>query len=85
MAAQDPNGQGVGTRAEERVNAADYTGAATDAHGYLFESIVSPSAYIVPGNASYAANGVSIMPGTYANSLTPQEAADLIAYLQSLE
>ncbi len=85
LASADPSGVGVGARAAGHVSAADYTGAATDAHGYLFESIVNPSAYIVPGNASYAANGVSIMPGIYATTLSAQNVADLIAYLETLQ
>jgi cytochrome c2 len=78
---------GIGTRAAGRVSAADYAGAATDAHGYLFESIVDPSVYIVPGNPAYvnAANGDSLMPATYATTLSAQNVADLIAYLETLE
>ena len=78
---------GIATRAAERVNAADYTGAATDAHGYLFESIVNPSAYIVDDNPAYinSATGESLMPGTFATTLSAQNVADLIAYLETLE
>lgn len=82
-----PSGQGVGTRAAGHVSAADYTAAATDAHGYLFESIVNPSAFIVDGNAAYTnpANGDSLMPAIYATTLSAQNVADLIAYLETLE
>lgn len=85
LASADPNGKGVATRAAEHAADPSYTGAATDALGYLFESIVLPSAYIVPGNAAYAANGQSIMPAIYANTLSAQNVADLIAYLETLE
>lgn len=87
LAAGDPDGQGIGTRAGLRIEAADYAGAATTPEQYLFESIVSPDAYIVPGNATYvnAANGQSIMPHTYATAMSAQHMADVIAYLQSLE
>ncbi len=85
LAASDPEGVGIGTRAGLRLAAADYTGAATTPAQYLFESIVNPDVYIVPGNATYAANGASIMPHTYATTLDAQHMADIIAYLQSLE
>lgn len=76
---------GVGTRADERVNEAGYTGAATDGHGYLFESIVDPSAFIVDANPAYtnASTGDSLMP-SFA-TLSAQNVADLIAYLETLE
>ena len=87
LAVNDPNGQGVGTRAALHLSEADYAGAATTPEQYLFESIVSPDAYLVPGNATYinAANGQSIMPHTYATTLDAQHMADIIAYLQSLK
>jgi nitric oxide reductase subunit C len=87
MASGDPNGQGIGTRAEGRLDAADYEGAATNGDQYLFESIVAPDAYLVPGNATYvnASNGQSIMPHNYATLLDAQMLADVIAYLQTLE
>jgi mono/diheme cytochrome c family protein len=70
---------GVGARAETRYSAADYTGQATSAQQYLLESIVNPNAYVVEG---YAAN---LMPQNYGETLTAQEAADLIAYMLSLK
>ncbi len=81
LAAQSPDNKGVADHAAERYQAADYTGQATSPELYLLESIILPSAYIVPG-ANYAApTGQSLMPNTYTQSLTKQEAADLIAYL----
>src|SRR5690606_18754379 len=44
-----PSLAGVAARAAETVAHPDYAGAATDAEGYLRESIVSPSAHLVPG------------------------------------
>jgi mono/diheme cytochrome c family protein len=85
LASGDPNGQGIGTRAELRLDEAGYSGAATDGDQYLFESIVEPDAYIVPGNPAYTANGSSIMPHDYGAKLTAQNMADLIAYLQTVE
>lgn len=69
---------GIGARAEERVQAEDYTGEATTAQQYLLESIVHANAYVVDG---YEAN---IMPGDFGQRLTPQQAADLIAYMETL-
>src|SRR3990170_1798737 len=42
LASADPNGEGVGARAEKRFTGADYTGKAASAQQYLFESIVLP-------------------------------------------
>lgn len=70
---------GIGTRAEERFAQADYTGNATSAQQYMLESIVLPNVYVVDG---YNAN---IMPPNYADTVTAEQAADLIAYLLSLK
>lgn len=69
---------GIGDRAGVRYTQADYTGHATSAEQYLLESIVIPNAYVVSG---FEAN---IMPGNYGGRLTVQDAADIIAYLQSI-
>jgi len=74
---------GIGARAEARLTES-YTGKAKTPEQYLFESIVDPSAYIVSGGA-YAANGVSLMPATYGDTLTKQDTADIIAYLETLK
>ena len=83
--ASENNNQGIGTRAPERIKAADYKGKATTGDQYIFESIVSPDAYIVPGNAAYLSNGQSIMPHTFAQQLSLQNVADIIAYLDTLK
>ena len=69
---------GIGDRAATRFSQEDYTGAATSAEQYLLESIVSPSAYVVPGF-------VIQMPANFGQSLTAQETADLIAYMLTLK
>ncbi len=69
---------GIGDRAAERILEADYTGQATTAEEYLFESIVSPEAFTVSGF------GQGIMPANYGGRLSRQDVADLIAYLLSL-
>jgi mono/diheme cytochrome c family protein len=70
---------GIGERAATRFTQPDYTGKATSAEQYLFESIALTSAFIVPGYSD------GVMPGIYGNTLTDQNMADLIAYLLSLK
>ncbi len=69
----------IGARAETRFTESGYTGAAASAQEYLVESIVLPDAHVVEG---YADN---IMPEDYGSKLTPQQMADLVAYLLSLK
>lgn len=77
-----PSLAGVRSRAEEIVASPEYTGSATDATGYILESILDPSAHVVPG-AMYSAGGTSFMPDTYRDSMTDEEIDDLVAYLMS--
>jgi mono/diheme cytochrome c family protein len=50
---------------------------------YFAESIINPGAVIERGRGYAAADGSSKMP-SYADSLTVQEAVDLVAYLRQL-
>jgi mono/diheme cytochrome c family protein len=77
--AGDGTTPGIGTRAAARLDEPGYNGQATTADQYLLESIVDPNAYLV---ADYAAN---LMPGDFGGRLTPQDAADLIAYMLTFE
>ncbi len=70
---------GIGDRAASRIEQADYTGNASTGEQYLLESIVQPNVFVVEG---YPAN---IMLGNYGETLTPQEAADLIAYMLTIK
>jgi cytochrome c553 len=70
---------GVGTRAADRLKDPAYKGKATSPEQYLFESVVNPNAYVVNGFAS------GVMPQNYANQLTDQNLADIIAYLLTLK
>jgi mono/diheme cytochrome c family protein len=67
---------GIGERAALRIQQPDYTGDATTAEQYLFESIVLPNIHIVEGFAP-------IMPNTYSQTLTEQDVADMIEYLMT--
>lgn len=79
-----PTMAGIATRAAEIIQQPAYTGAATDAEGYILESIVEPSAHIVPPIEAYSANGVSFMPHNAEEQLTPEQIQALVAYLMTL-
>lgn len=65
-----PSLKGVATIAGSRV-------PGLSAGVYLYQSIVSPAAYIVPGFSNE-------MYGQFGRDLTPQQLADLVAYLLTL-
>jgi cytochrome c2 len=46
---------------------------------YLYESITNPNAYLVPGFQP------DLMPKTFADTLSPQDLADIIAFLMTQE
>lgn len=79
-----PTLAGLSTRAARIVTSADYKGEAKDAVGYIRESIVNPSAHLIPGSM-YSANGTSFMPTGYDKSLTAEQLDHLTAYLASLK
>ena len=78
-----PTLAGIGLRADSVVTRSDYAGSAKDAAGYLRESIVSPSAHLVPGTI-YSAGGRSFMPDNYDETLTSEQIDQLVAYLITL-
>lgn len=69
---------GIGSRAAERIKESDYTGKATTPEQYLLESIVDPKIHIVSGFQP-------LMPANFGQTLTAQDVADLIAYLQTFK
>jgi len=71
--------KGIGTRADERILSADYTGAATASEQYLRESIVQTNDYVVEGYEP------GIMVATYGETLTAQDLSDIISYLLTLK
>ena len=79
-----PSLAGIVARATARVDSASYTGSATDAAGYIRESIEQPSAHLVTG-AMYSAAGRSFMPDNYRETLTEDQIAQLVAYLMTLQ
>lgn len=73
-------GPAIGSRAEERVKAQDYQGAAKNGTEYLIESLVHPNAYIVSGFPN-------IMPviNKPPIGLSVDEIAAVVAFLQSIQ
>lgn len=79
-----PSMAGMATRAAETLASPDYAGSATDVEGYIRESIVAPSAHLVPG-AMFSAEGVSFMPNTYAEALSEEQVEQLVAFLGTMK
>ncbi len=78
-----PSLAGIGTRAAALVTDQSYTGTATDAAGYIRESITNPHAYLVAG-PTYSAGGRSFMPDNFTTTLTPEQIDQIVAYLSTL-
>ncbi len=77
----------VAVRASSRVTSPEYKGEATDAIGYLFESMVKPSAFVVDGYGTVIGKKVvSPMPDVSSGTirLNKVELAATVAYLQSV-
>ena len=79
-----PTLAGLRARAEETLASGNYTGEATDVESYIRESVVNPSAHLVPGEM-YSAGGTSFMPTGYDQNLTAEQLDHLVAYLGSLK
>lgn len=79
-----PSLAGLATRAAEIIASPGYDGKATNIKQYIRESIVTPGAYLVPGEM-YSADGTSFMPTGYDESLTEEELEQLTAYLATLK
>jgi len=79
LGARAPDLAGMGGRAAARVAEPGYTGEATDAEGYIRESLSAPCAYVVEGYEC-------IMPviDQPPVNLSPIEMTLVIAYIQSL-
>jgi nitric oxide reductase subunit C len=73
--------------AEDRIKERGYKGKAASAEEYLFESLVDPSAYVVPGfGAAGTKDTVSPMPAVVESAigLNRTEIEAVVAYLQQL-
>lgn len=80
-----PSLAGVAERARERVADPSYHGSARTAAEYLRESILHPSAYVVPEARFAAPDGTSLMPNMYSTTLQGQQVDDVVAYLEVLQ
>jgi nitric oxide reductase subunit C len=80
-----PNLGNIATEAARIVQSPDYHGKATDAAGYIRESILDPNVYIVPGDVYHSADGQSVMPKDFGKTLTASQIDDLVAYLLTLK
>lgn len=74
----------IGTVAAQRVQDPDYRGKATDAAGYIRESIRDPNAFVLTG-PTYSSGGRSLMPTGLDASLGSEEVDHLVAYLMTLQ
>ncbi|MEZ4728061.1 MAG: c-type cytochrome [Caldilineaceae bacterium] len=74
-----PSLQGVAARAATVIADPNYQGTAESAAEYLHESINAPDLYVAPGFVP------GLMRPTFAEALTAQEQADLVAYLLTLQ
>lgn len=79
-----PSLAGLTARTEKLFASGEYKGKSKDLADYIRESVIEPSAHVVPG-PMYSANGTSFMPTTYAKDLTPAQLDQLTAYLSSLK
>jgi len=79
---------GVAIRAGARIKEARYSGMARDGQGYLLESILRPSAYVVRGFGVPDGKGDTVSPMPLVMGpeigLTGLEVKAVAAYLQSL-
>ena len=76
-----PNLGNIATEAARIVRSREYHGRARTAAEYIRESILDPNAYIVPGPAYRTAEGQSVMPKDFKQTLKAGELDDLVAYL----
>ena len=76
-----PNLGNIASEAARIVRLREYRGRAKDAAAYIRESIVDPNAYIVPRPNYRQADGQSVMPKNFGETLTPAQLDDLVAFL----
>jgi len=74
----------IGTTAAQRIKDPSYRGKATDAAGYIRESIHDPNAFVLTG-PTYSSGGRSLMPTGLDASLTPEQVDNLVAFLLTLK
>ena len=80
-----PSLAGIAATAAARVKAPDYHGKATDAAGYIRESILDPNADRRHRARPISSDGQSLMPAGFGQSLQPAQVDALVAYLMTLK
>jgi nitric oxide reductase subunit C len=78
-----PSLAGLGPRAASMVGSGESKGKAQSGEDYIRESLLQPSAHIVPGQ-TFSAGGQSIMPA-YGDILKPDEIDHLVAFLATFK
>ena len=68
----------LGLNGPKRLADPGYHGDATNPHDYIYESILSPGAYVVPGYPDH------VMPRWYGQKLSAAALDKIAAYLESL-
>lgn len=71
----------IGTEAAGRIADPGYKGKATDAAAFVRESITDPNADVAPKCPTGGTCFRDVMPKDFAQKLTGQQLADLVAYL----
>jgi nitric oxide reductase subunit C len=74
-----PDQTHLATNVAQRIADPNYKGKAKDVASYIRESIVEPSAYVVPNFPDH------LMPPNFGQQLSAQDLNDLIAYLLTLK
>jgi mono/diheme cytochrome c family protein len=68
----------LGLNGPKRLADPDYHGSATTLHDYIYESILSPGTYVVPGYPDH------VMPRWYGQKLSAAALDKIAGYLESL-
>lgn len=68
----------LGINGPKRLADPDYHGEAQSPHDYIYESILSPGAYVVPGYPDH------VMPRWYGQKLSASALEKIAAYLEAL-
>jgi nitric oxide reductase subunit C len=74
----------IGATAAKRIQDPGYKGKATDAEGYIRESVRDPNAFVLTG-PTFSSGGRSLMPTGLDASLTAEQIDQLVAYLMTLK
>lgn len=78
-----PDLSAIGQVVSDRISSGEYTGNATDAAGYLMESIISPDTFL-PAQCPTGPCVKGVMPASLADTLTEEEKVAVVEYLSLL-